>query len=199
MPTPAPAPVVRFGKDTTIRWNCEAGDLVAWVPCPSLLGSGNEFTFSDIWEMRDGDCITISNRPEDFPAWFKLAPSEVSGPRVCELVEKLNSGEIKATEPVQAANVWRLPAGARLLWMGVKRPGYSTFEGAHGVLQLLDFCENALVVGESPSMGWEAFSLFGALTKQSPSAEVRATCGSARELVRQLGVPNMMAVEWSIG
>jgi hypothetical protein len=199
MPTPPSTPIVRFGKDTTIRWKCEAGDFVIWVPCSPFEGDGNEFKIGDIWEMRDGDVVTISDRPEDFPTWFQLAPSEVSGSLARKMVAQLNSGEIEASEPVETANVWRLPAGARLVWVGAKRPDYSTFEGTHGVLQLLEFCENALVVGEPAIMEWDTLSVFGALSKSSPSTEDRAMILSAKKWVRQLGIPRVMAVEWSIG
>lgn len=192
------SPIVRIGKDTTVRWQCAAGDLVAWVPCAPFDGSGNEFKIADIWETRDGDSIVISNRPQDFPSWFQLAPSEVSGRNAYEMVEKLNRREIEAAEPMQAANVWRLTAGARLLWMGVKRPSHPTFERGQGVLQLLDFHENALVVGESQSLGSAAFAQFGALTTRAPSPEVGEMLGAARKLVRQLGMPRVMAVDWAI-
>jgi hypothetical protein len=193
------SPVVRFDGNATIRWNCEAGDLVAWISGALLMVSGNQFRVSDIWETREGDSITISDRPEDFPAWFQLAADEVSGPAANAMVAKLNRGEIVANEPVRAANVWRLTAGSRLAWMGVRRPAYPTFDGAQGLLQLVDFHENALAVGESPSMGADASLNFGALATRTPSPEVGEMPGSARKWVRHLGMPRVMAVDWAIG
>jgi len=68
-----------FHKDMTMHWSCQKGDYLLWIRCKSLMSLANNFTIADLWEMKDGDFITITNRQADFPSWFTLYPDEVSG------------------------------------------------------------------------------------------------------------------------
>ena len=67
--------MISFGSDMTLGWACRAGDYVFWARFQGVLSSpGNEYKAFDIWELRDGNSLTITNRRSDLPGWFDLHP-----------------------------------------------------------------------------------------------------------------------------
>src|SRR5207245_1747390 len=94
-----------------------------------------QFRVSDLWELKNGDFVTITNRIEDVPPWFELHPLEAAGRLAYWMMEKLNSG-YKPSEPCDGPNLWRIFAGDRLLWIG---PSRSTQVAVDGVLGLIEF------------------------------------------------------------
>jgi hypothetical protein len=106
--------------------------------------SGPQYKVADIWELRDGNFVTITNRQCDLPDWFDLHPLEVSGSLVWWMKTRLDEG-YNPQEVVEGPNLWRVFAGDRLVWVGASR---GSVHSEDCVLQLVDFRENALVYGE---------------------------------------------------
>ncbi len=63
--------MVSFGSDMTLRWTCRAGDYVLWARLQNIFSvSGNEYyKIADLWELCDGNFVTITNRHSDLPDW----------------------------------------------------------------------------------------------------------------------------------
>jgi len=65
--------VTRFTSDMTLRWACRAGDFVLWARFRGLSApSGREYDLADVWELRDGNHLTVTNRLADLPEGFDL-------------------------------------------------------------------------------------------------------------------------------
>ncbi len=141
--------------------------------------------------MRDGDSVTITNRWVDLPEWFQLHPLEVANSLAYEMARRLEAG-YKPTKPMSAPNVWRVPAGDRLVWV-------KTAEPSCPVAQLLDMRACALVLGENTSWTKDGAALFG-----SPQgAELPPTAAAALRVGFKaavgLGVPRTFSTEWRLG
>ncbi len=50
---------------------CRAGDYVLWARLQNIFSvSGNEcYKIADLWELRDGNLVTITNRHSGLPDW----------------------------------------------------------------------------------------------------------------------------------
>lgn len=157
---------------------------------------GNEYKVADIWELRDGNYITLTNRRTDLPEWFELHPLEVSGSLVSWMKKRLDEG-YKPQEPVDQKNVWRVFSGDRIAWVGPSR------EGAHsedGVLGLVDFKENAVVYGD-PFDSFSGFPSFGGFDQAAPSHEGARLCSVGWNVLNGLGPPRTASTDdqWRIG
>lgn len=108
-------------RDTTLRWSCREGDFVLWIRCGNILAAPQP-VIVDLWALRDGDWVTITNRVADLPVWFELHPTEVQGLLVYDMKRKLERGH-QPGEVMDGPNLWRLKTGDRLAWLGVSRPG----------------------------------------------------------------------------
>lgn len=105
----------------TLRWACRKGDFIFWAKFQGIFSSrGNEFQIADIWQLRDGNFVTITNRHADLPEWFDLHPSEVSGRLVYWMQKRLDEGH-QPQEPIDGPNIWRVLAGDRIAWVGQAR------------------------------------------------------------------------------
>ena len=187
----------RFGSDTTLRWSCREGDFLAWFRWKNIFGDAEHAVdMLDVWEMRSGDYVTITNRTADLPAWFELHPSEACNCLAYEIMAKLNKG-YRPGEIVEGPNLWRARAGDRLAWVGAPRHGVKS----HGnVLALLDFAESALVVGETNrSQTLEESLGFGSITPKGRGPEKVAMIHEATSMVRQMGVPRTIVMDWGLG
>ena len=51
-----------------------------------------DWTVIDLWELGEGNSVTITNRPEDLPEWFELHPTETSGSLVYKMLRRINEG-----------------------------------------------------------------------------------------------------------
>lgn len=187
--------------NTTLRWPCREGDFVLWIRWRDILLAPHVDVI-DIWALRDGDSITITNRVADLPAWFELHPTEVQGMLAYEMGLKLKQGH-QPGEVIDGPNLWRLAAGDRLAWLGVSRPGY---QATNGIIAILDFSECALAIGEStrPQDLFE-FAAFGAL-RAAPGTnrytQDAARCHTAITIVENLGIPQVLQGEeggWALG
>lgn len=60
--------IVKLIKDTTLRWSCRRGGYVLWLQFTDPIAE-HSLGMVDFWEMRDRDFVTITNRPDDLPAF----------------------------------------------------------------------------------------------------------------------------------
>lgn len=189
--------MITFGLDTTLRWACQAGDYVFWARFQGLFApKGKEYSIADIWELRDGNFITLTNRRVDLPDGFELHPLEVAGPLVWWMTERLNEGYVPQ-EPMDGPNLWRVFAGDRLVWVGARR---GAVDSKDGVLGLVDFHENALVYGEPLNFSL-GFPTFGGFEQGEPSEEGLRLCNAGRDALLKLRPPDTASVDnkWTIG
>ncbi len=85
----------------TLRWPCRRGDFFLWLGYPNIFSGPEAIQCYDFWEMRDGQHVTITNRLEDLPLWFRLHPTEV-----CDsFVHAIMARSKKAITPVSP---WRV-------------------------------------------------------------------------------------------
>jgi len=132
--------------------------------------------------------VTITNRPSDLPVWFTLHPREVSGPLVIWMKGQLAKG-YNVQEPIEGPNIWRIFAGDRIVWVGQTRGGVHS-EG--GVLELLEFRENAIVYGE-PFDFSEDLPILGGFDRGEPSPEGTKLCKAGWNALTRLGPPRESA------
>jgi len=188
---------VSFKSDSTIRWSCRDGDYVLWVRYTSFLEPPeDQFTVPDFWEMKDGDWITITNRVQDLPNGIELHPLEAAGSLVYWMMKNINAG-YKPSEPCNGPNIWKVFAGDRLVWVGPSRSG---FEADNGVLELMSFEDNALVVGEPWQLS-DGLPTFGAVENLKPSPATVLLLRKGWLAARALGVPRIAAADarWTLG
>jgi hypothetical protein len=190
-----------FKADMTLRWPCRRGDFFIWFGWKGLFSMFEDdpskaVLIRDMWEMRDGDHVTITNRYEDIPEWFALHPLEVCN-RLMRPMKKLLDNGYDPPDPLEGANIWRIKAGDRLAWVGKPRPGLPQ-QGP--ILSLIDFRETALVIGENAGgITMDNFYTFGGLTKDQQNPEEITMVREAIKSVLQLGMPRTFTPEWKLG
>lgn len=185
-----------FKKDATARWSCRDGDFVIWGRCKGLLSAPNEaFEISDVWRLRDGDYITITNRLADLPPWFELHPLETAGRIAYQVLENLKSKRGPA-EPIDAPNLWRVCAGDRVVWVGTQR---HDIEGNDGVVELFEFGENALIYGESTRLN-SKLEMFGTFNSSEEMQESIQHARKAWITLSAKGMPRSLSDgAWRLG
>jgi len=189
--------LISFQSDMTLHWSCQSGDYVLWARFQGIFSAkGNEYKIADIWELRDGNFITLTNRHADLPDWFKLHPLEVSGSLVWWMKKQLDEG-YKPQEPIDGPNLWRVFAGDRIVWLGPSRQGVDSKDG---VLGLVDFNKNALVYVE-PFDFSSVLPTFGGVDRRELSPEGTRLCKVGWDALNRLGLPRTASVDdqWKIG
>jgi hypothetical protein len=190
--------IVDFKRYMTLRWPCRRGDFLLWMRYRDILSvfSGPEaIQCYDLWEMRDGYHLTITNRLADLPPWFKLHPTEVCDSFVYKMMAEVEKGDYPS-EPIVGPNLWRLRSGDRVAWVGSERPDRHS---VNGILAILDCRESALAVGEADWDSVKEFAGFGAPTTQEMKPDDVARCQAAVNAVKKLGLPREWAPEWRLG
>jgi len=187
----------RFGKDTTIRLSCRAGDYLIWCGFKGISSrADNPYGVNELWQLADGDFFTITNRFVDLPAWFELHPLETSA----SLARRLYGGSMSANrtsgEMRHGPNIWRVSAGDRLVWVGEQRAGV---EFDNGVLSVTTFNDNAIVIGE-PILFEDGLPKFGGFGKRENSPVSLMLCRRGLEAVKELGLPRQIREgNWTLG
>ena len=148
-----------------------------------------------LWEMRDGYHVTITNRLEDLPPWFRLHPTEVCDSFVYKMMAKVEKGDYPS-EPMNGPNLWRLKSGDHVAWVGADRPERHS---VNGILAILDCHDCALAVGEGGRGGPEEFIGFGHPTTPDMKPEDVARGQAAMKAVKQFGLPRTWEPEWRLG
>ena len=182
-----------FRQDTTVRWSCRQGEFVLWVGTNSFLTADHRSSWCirDLWEMRDGDYLTITNRLADLPVWFELHPLEVAGSAATEMMTRLEAGN-KTKEAMDGPNLWRAKTGDRLFWV-------SLADSANPVKAFLDLKACALVLGENSNPTSDGIVAFGASEGEDLPPVAAAAMRAAFDAAVALGVPREFAVEWRFG
>lgn len=192
---PEVSEIIRFTRDMTLRWPCRRGDFILWMGYADPLSGPESMRIHDLWEMRDGYHVMITNRLEDLPPWFRLHPIEVCDSFVYKMMAKVERGDYQS-EPMDGPNLWRLKSGDRVAWVGAERPERPS---VNGILAILDCDKCALAVGEGNWDSVREFAGFGALTTPNMNAEDSARCEAAVKFVKQLGLPHTWHSEWLLG
>lgn len=135
-----------FGKNSTLRLSCRKGDYLMWCSKRGgIFGKRDNYNI-DVWQLKDGDCVTITNRQCDLPDWFELHFREVRNRLALRMKEKMEMDKgYWPDKYAESSNLWKVMAGDRLIWTGKKREG---IEYEDGVLGIFTFSENAAVIGE---------------------------------------------------
>ena len=186
-----------FDSNTTLKWPCRAGDYILWCRFKGIFHrEGKQYKLADIWQLRDGDFVTLTNRRYDIPSWFELHPLEVSNSFIYWMKKKLDSG-YNPSGIIDGPNIWRVFAGDRIVWVGNDRPGFPSDEG---ILSLITFLENALIIGESHSDA-NPFEFFGGFNQEEQSQEELHLCQYGWAVVNDLGMPRTVMVDgkWTLG
>jgi len=139
--------------------------------------------------------VTITNRLEDLPPWFRLHPTEVCDSFVYKIMAKVEKGDYRS-EPVAGPNLWRLKSGDRVAWVGADRPEHRS---ANGVLAILKCHDCALAVAEANWDSPKQFAGFGAPAAPEMNSENVARCQAAVETVKRLGLPRTWGPNWMLG
>jgi hypothetical protein len=195
MPAANQPEIICFVRDMTLRWPCRQGDFLLWCGYPDIFSGPEAIQCYDIWEMRDGYHVTITNRLEDLPPWFRLHPTEVCDSFVYKMMATVEKGDYPS-EPMDGPNLWRLKSGDRVAWVGAERPERPS---VNGILAILDCDECALAVGEGDWDSVKQFACFGVPTAPKMNPEDSARCQTAVKIVKQLGVPRSWRPEWRLG
>ena len=185
--------VVRFRSDETHRLSTQAGDQLIWFRWSfEAILSRTLPDVLDVWSPTSGDWVLMSNRIDDFPAWFELHPLEVAGTFVPWMKQRLRNG-YQPQELMDGPNIWRVASGDRIVWAGTPR---EDSQGTDGVLRVYDFCASALVFGMSDThpktLGWMHIN---------DSPEVMERGRAALAGVQDLGPPREFdgATRWRLG
>lgn len=188
-----------FIQNTTLRWSCRSGDYLYWIKFNggNSFSSESKFEIEDVWKLKDGDFVTITNRYADLPEWFILSPLEASGALALKMLDKFNeSAEI--TDPMEAPNIWKVFSGDRLIWIGPRRNGVNYDEGT---LEIVCFKENALVYGE-PIDDSALFTSFGEITEEDKvDGNTSVQFKNALKKMIKMGMPRTINADyqWRIG
>jgi hypothetical protein len=188
---PDDATVVSFKDDMTARWSCRQGDYALWVRYEGILE--DSYRLVDVWEMHDGDFITITNRVADLPVWFELQPDEVCNQAAFDMMRKINEGW-QPGESVDGPNLWRACAGDRVVWVGPARPTNRNT----GVQCLASLDANALVVMESSRPDFDPLDAMN-IAEGMDSPEAKRLVRAGYDAACKLGTPNTFATEWTLG
>ena len=194
MPGTTTPEIVSFRRDMTLRWPCRRGDFLMWFGYQKIFSGPEAIQCYDLWEMRDGCHVTITNRLEDLPPWFRLHPTEICDSFVYKLREKVERGDYP-NEPLDGPNLWRLKSGDRLAWVGADR---GERQAVNGILAIVDCRDCALLVGEAGRGGLED-SLVSARQRRRNETRGRIICQAAVKAVKGLGVPRTWGPEWMLG
>jgi len=180
--------LIYFDSDITLRWACRAGDYIIWARCQGLVPPDHLYKPADIWELRDGNFVTITNRRADLPEWFELHPLEVSNTLVPWMMKRLEEG-YKPKERIDLPNLWRVFSGDRIVWIGPIRGGFQTKDGV-----LVEFTENALVYGEPFDLS-DGFPAFGGFDRTGRPPEGIRLCRAGWNSLCRLGIPRAMTTD----
>jgi len=164
-----------FGKNSTLRLSCRKGDFLMWCSKQGgMFGGKDNYSIEDVWQLKDGDYVTITNRQSDLPDWFELHFREVRNELAYWMKEKMDKG-YKPEGFVDSPNLWRIMANDRLVWTGKKREGVDYKDG---VLGIYTFAANAAIIGEPFSFS-ETNPGYGIIgeTNQSPEELDRCNKG----------------------
>jgi len=163
---------VLLDSDRTLRLSCRSGDYVLWLRCIDMFASGKDaFQIRDLWELKDGDHILITNRECDMPP--VLIDSELDGP-----------------------NIWRFVPGDRLIQIGLPRRTTSDKADKPVVLEIIECKQDTLVFGDStvPRFDKESACPFFGTFPSASSPFAKEVIRLAIEINASLGLPRTLDI-----
>ncbi len=180
----------------TNRWEASYGDILIWFrPGGFLQLEEEDWTVIDLWELREGRSVTITNAREDLPDWFELHPTETSGSLAREMLKRLDEG-YQPGEIMDGPNLWRVMAGDRLAWIGASRTG---LESIGGILSIVDFRCCALVVAEIDAKDIDELTAFGTPSRLDDPGAIALARHSAT-VIRRMGPAHVLGIPpWTLG
>lgn len=188
--------ILRFKEDSTLYLPLRKNDFLLYCYYRGEQAEPDKaYYIADIWELQDGDRVTISNRPCDFPRWFEVHPTEVCGDLVYEIMAQLDGG-YQPEDIMEGPNIWRARAGDRLIWVGASRTGYRSDSG---MLHIIDFNSCAIVLGEPTNPKQKKAYEFGLLTKDWNKDQKIVKLRSAFGELMAMGIPKIYNPEWMLG
>lgn len=188
---------VGFRSNTTMRLSCRKGDFLMWCGFKGLFSRSREpFNTNDIWQLKDGDHVLITNRVVDLPDWFELYPTEAANTSISWMQKKLSKG-YSPNGIMDGPNIWRILSGDRIAWVGDSR---AEVESENGVLSLFTFKQNAIVIGE-PFATIEDDLGFGGFSEVNQSQRDLEYCHNAWNAVLNAGIPRQASMDgsWTLG
>jgi len=182
-----------FLKDETVRWSCRRGEYALWVSMDSFVNAdcASSWSIRDFWQMRDGDCLTITNRWADLPPWFEPHPSEVADRAADEMMKRLDAG-YQPKEVMGGPNLWRAKTGDRLVLVSVEKP-------IKPVRQLIILRACALVLGENSNPTPQGLTDFGVSGGKELHAPELTAVRAGFDAAVALGVPRELGLDWRFG
>lgn len=141
---------------------------------------GRSWDIKDVWYARDGQFVTLTNRPSDVPTWLHSSSSDV------------DSGT--ASDVADAPNVWCFWPDDRLCWVSSKplNPG-----GTHKVeLIRVRTCAVALLETVEASFGFD--HIFGALPETPLPESISDALRYALGEVQNGGMTRELHFEWKL-
>jgi hypothetical protein len=188
------APLRLIGSNETIRLSCGEGEFLLWLrPSASWRGEVGQsgWAICGIWEMLDGDAITITNRAEDLPAWLEVSTSDVCDIPALKMNQRLTAN-YRPTEQTKASAIWRGRTGDRLI-------AGSTLDVERPVREIIELKACMIVSGESAQMPINDCWEFGAPDGNRMSDVASNAMSAAFQAAISLGVPAEVAREWKFG
>jgi len=167
--------------------------MLIWFRFTNIF-SKESLSILDVWQLKDGDYATLTNRWEDIPSWFELHPTEALNTNSYKMMMKLEDG-YKPKQIMDGPNIWRINAGDTIVWLGKTR---SDMKSEDGILNTIKFNSNALLLGESTNVeGIEGAFMFGSLSQKSNDEIEKMR--SIVEKLRGEGIPRIYSTEWGLG
>lgn len=187
-----------FNRNSTVRWSCRKDDIILWFSYKGIRGDAkNNLELKDIWSLKDGDFLTITNRFEDIPQWFEFYPFEVKSSFAYKLLPEFNKGNY-AKEPIDGPNIWRPKSGDYLVWLRT-----STIDDPENAIKSsISFKECSLVIGENTNKNSESFGDFVHFGELLPDNKYDNKLKLSRmvfDKLTELGLPRVFSPIWKIG
>jgi hypothetical protein len=114
--------MISFSRDMSLRWAYKTGDYVLWAKFQGVISPfGGVYKVWDMWQLHDGECVSITNRLADPPGWFHLHPLEDSR-SIAGWMKKWPDERHNPEESLEGPDLWRVLAGDRIVWVGPNRP-----------------------------------------------------------------------------
>lgn len=174
-------------RDVTERLSCRKGEFLIWFSWKSIWAEPkSSILIMNIWELKDGDFITITNRYEDLPSWLDLYPTEVKGRLVRKVIDTFNEGHYP-DQPVVECNLMRVKTGDRLVILSEKKQ------------RIIAITENSFVIGENSKDEKNVFINFGAVFSIAGNPKIVDKAREVQDYICELGMPREIDTEWRIG
>jgi hypothetical protein len=199
MQTKTECMIAQIAADTTLVIPCRKGDIIVWVSFSGqVFQSHIEYKIADLWVMKEGDQILITNRLEDVPEWLSIFPTKVTGRNTWVMKRWLDQGQDPFSNQVNLddlQNLWNVNCSHYLIWIGESRPDLQATNGIlksqNGVLRILNFTCGTLTIHQPKNQSDLLLENDQVLKfhKEYLNEEARKSMTWAEELIKKGGMP----------